>query len=139
MDKFELTSPKGTVGEFELPGFEIIEMPNWLTVVLTGVLLAAYTTLIYFISTNSEAPWKQGTITFIALVVYHFLGYWIRPVPDYSNLGYLGGAINNPFRISDNFNRTLVGLRFLLLPGQAAVSVFATFFHLFKGKKSPTR
>lgn len=50
--------------------------------------------------------------------LYLIAGYFIRPSPDTSNLGWCGGLIDNPFRYSDDFNRILLFLWLALLPGR---------------------
>lgn len=54
----------------------------------------------------------------ILLTLYVFVGFYVTIRPDYSNMGWLGGAIDNPFRFSDDANRTLAVLQVLLLPGK---------------------
>jgi hypothetical protein len=72
----------------------------------------------YYIAFGTSFQIKE-ILTFIAsMIIYCTAGYYIMPKPDYSNLGWLGGLINNPFRISDNFNRILVFIKVILLPGR---------------------
>ncbi len=52
------------------------------------------------------------------LTLYVFASHKITARPDYSNVGWLGGLLNNPFRISDDFNRGLVYLQAFLFPGK---------------------
>jgi hypothetical protein len=51
------------------------------------------------------------------LLFYMLVGYCIRPRPDTSNIGWLGGLFDNPFRISDDINRLLIFLAVVLWPG----------------------
>ena len=53
-----------------------------------------------------------------SLFLYILLSHLINAQPDYSNVGWLGGLIDNPFRISDDYNRWVVYLQALLLPGK---------------------
>lgn len=58
------------------------------------------------------------TIWFIVFGVYLFLALIMRPEPKYSNMGWLNGLIDNPFRITDDYNRTLFLLLIILYPGR---------------------
>jgi len=64
--------------------------------------------------------WSAAELVGIALgtVLYLFLGYTVHPQPDYSNIGWLGGLFDHPFRYSDDINRFLVILTVLLWPGR---------------------
>lgn len=60
-----------------------------------------------------------NTVTFILiLLIYCFISYKFIPQPDATNVGLLGGLIDHPFRISDDFNRMLIVLLVLLYPGR---------------------
>jgi len=65
----------------------------------------------------------------IGLVIYSVVAYLIRPKPDMNNLGYFGGLINRPFDYTDDWNRFLLNLKVLLLPGviisEAIVDLFS--------------
>lgn len=63
---------------------------------------------------------------------YLLLSYFITPRPDSSNMGWFGGLINNPFRISDDANRLLVFFYLFLLPGKLVVFALQTFYRLIK-------
>lgn len=51
-------------------------------------------------------------------MIYVALAFFIVPRPDYDNMGFLGGLINNPWRYSDNYNRSLRDWNVLLGPGR---------------------
>ncbi len=53
----------------------------------------------------------------LGTLIYLALGYFVHPKPEYQNLGLFWGLIDNPFRISDNWNRWLVSLEVVLMPG----------------------
>ena len=53
-----------------------------------------------------------------ALVAYLLLGYTVHPKPDPTNVGWLGGVIDHPFRYSDDINRFLFFLLLLLWPAR---------------------
>ncbi len=63
------------------------------------------------------------TVKFAGMVaggelLYLCVGYLLRPAPDTSNLGWFGGLMDDPFRASDDWNRFLLYLKILLLPGR---------------------
>ena len=66
--------------------------------------------------------WTSSTETFVAgigvSVGYLIVAYFVRPTPNYSNVGLLGGLIDHPFRFSDDVNRFLIFLQALLWPGR---------------------
>lgn len=51
-------------------------------------------------------------------LIYVGIAFFIVPRPNYGDLGYLDGLINNPFRYSDNYNRSLRTWAVLLGPGR---------------------
>jgi hypothetical protein len=73
------------------------------------------------------------------LALYVVVSYRINPKPDYSDVGWLGGLLNNPFRLSDNYNRWQSYLQAVLLPGKLmAYSLALTVFigqHIYKRVK----
>lgn len=89
--------------------------------VIVSFLLAAaalggwgYLILVVFEVRSTEGLVGCGLGTF----VYLLLGYFLHPKPDTSNLGWLGGMMDHPFRYSDDINRFLLTLMILLLPGR---------------------
>lgn len=54
----------------------------------------------------------------LALGCYLGLAWLIHPRPDRSNLGWCGGLVDDPFRCSDDWNRGLLWLALLLMPGR---------------------
>ena len=61
------------------------------------------------------------------LLIYSVLGYVVHPEPDWQDMGCLGALFDNPFRISDNFNRILSVLLLCLLPARFISETFADF------------
>ena len=58
--------------------------------------------------------------TAIVSLIYLAIAYVFRPEPSRENLGWFGGMIDNPFRYSDDINRSLLWVSILLWPGRAA-------------------
>lgn len=74
----------------------------------------------------------------IFLVIYLLLAFAVRIQPDYDNLGWVPFVINNPFRLSDNFNRFLVILTILFAPGKYISRSLVEFYRYCK-RKSATK
>jgi len=64
------------------------------------------------------ATMHGGIAGVAATILYLVLAYFLHPTPDYSNLGWLGGLMNHPFRYSDDLNRLLLFLVVFLWPGR---------------------
>ena len=77
----------------------------------------------------------QATLALGSLGVYCFVAYHITPHPDYANVGWLRGLVNNPFRISDDLNRWLVLLRVLLWPGRFVTVSLRDLGWLLRGRR----
>jgi hypothetical protein len=71
-------------------------------------------------------------------LVYLLAGYFIRPAPDYSNVGWLGGMMDHPFRYSDDINRSLLALLFVLWPGRFVAESSVDFVVLLRNAGGPT-
>jgi hypothetical protein len=76
---------------------------------------------------------SDSRLTFSAvLIIYLLISYVFTPNPDSSNMGWFGGLMNNPFRISDNFNRFLLFAYILMLPGKLIVFAIQALYKLIK-------
>lgn len=73
---------------------------------------------LFYITVLNNFNFINTAIFIINLFVYCFISYKFIPQPDASNVGLLGGLIDHPFRISDDFNRMLIVLLALLYPGR---------------------
>lgn len=60
----------------------------------------------------------------IGFSVYAFIAHFVHPEPDTSNMGYAGGLIDDPFRISDDHNRFLFFFGLFLAPGRFFAEAF---------------
>ena len=58
-----------------------------------------------------------GTPTILVLLYIGF-SFFVIPRPDTDNLGWMGGMVNDPFRYTDDWNRSLVSLNHTLAPGR---------------------
>lgn len=73
-----------------------------------------------FVTTALVGPFASGRVGTVAgvMAVYLLLAYFVRPQPDYDNLGWAGGIFDNPLRYSDDINRLLVFVMVVLWPGR---------------------
>jgi len=73
----------------------------------------------YFVVSVYGVPTAGGLVwlTF-GTFVYLSLSYFVHPKPDTSNIGWMGGLMDHPFRYSDDVNRFLIFLLIVLWPGR---------------------
>ena len=111
---FERRNPR-PVGDIEFAGGKPGNT-DWLPlrVVLSGAALVSF---LYSTFDSTHDLIDRAGIVF-GVLVYLAAGYWIRPRPDYGNLGIAGTPIDHPFRWSDDANRILVFLLALFWPGR---------------------
>jgi hypothetical protein len=82
--------------------------------IVSGLMLAGLVWLLHKFGLRRPDHWA---IAIGVTAAYLCLGYFVRPEPDWDNIGWLGGMMNHPFRYSDNINRTLLTFKILLWPG----------------------
>ena len=102
--------------------------PRWVLILRAAIGLAMIAAPLVIASVG--APFSLGHVGLVAmfLVVYLGLAYYLRPTPDYSNMGWLGGVIDDPFRYSDDVNRFLWFLKLVLWPGRFATTSIVDLF-----------
>lgn len=85
--------------------------------------------------------WTVYRNTAVALFFYSFVAYFVHPEPDTSNMGWLGGLMDHPFRYSDDVNRFLLFLLIFLLPGRFLSESFVDLIRLIRhaGHRSPSQ
>lgn len=113
------------IGEIIRPGkigtVDITKRKNEKRIVMLivkTILSIAIVTFLYYLIFGFSFQLK-GVLLYVAVMaVYSIAGYLILPKPDYSNVGWLGGVFDNPFKISDDFNRMLVFVMVILMPGR---------------------
>jgi hypothetical protein len=119
----------GPVGDIDAGGQTLFDRgikKGW-AIFFMLIGLAVLGALLWFILSGENILWSL-----VFLVFYLLLSYLLTPRPESSNLGWLGGLINNPFRISDNINRFLVFFYLFLLPGKLMVFAIQPFYRLLK-------
>ena len=77
---------------------------------------------------QSDHKWQW----LIAMGIYLIISFFASPQPDNSNMGWAGGLIDNPFRISDDFNRLLAIFALMLLPGKIILYAAQTILNTFR-------
>ena len=117
----EPTNP-GPVGKVEVnaPEPDDDEPPKkWLIWVAMGIGLILVCVCLYWVFYNLlYAGAKPVLLKLCWLTLYVLISHLITATPDYTNVGWLGGLMDNPFRISDDYNRWLVFFQAILLPGK---------------------
>ncbi|MBI1246533.1 hypothetical protein GC197_01665 [bacterium] len=85
------------------------------TIMTAGLFWVPYHFLpIYFPITGWHVI---GTPTILVLL-YLGISFFVIPRPDTDNLGWMGGMANDPFKYTDDWNRSLVSLNHTLAPGR---------------------
>jgi hypothetical protein len=94
--------------------------PSWTVMIVRFVIAAALLGVAYYLVFEYLAVPTTNSITWAIGITaaYLLLGYYVHPRPDTSNMGWLGGLMDNPFRWSDDVNRCLLFLTLLLWPGR---------------------
>ena len=100
--------------------------------ILKTILAIAIAAGLYYWVFGISFHFKQF-VTFVTIMaVYSAAGYFISPEPDYSNVGWLGGVFDNPFRFSDDINRMLIFVRVILIPGRLIATTVASWIDYSK-------
>ncbi|WP_254512193.1 hypothetical protein [Anatilimnocola floriformis] len=97
--------------------------PAWLVLLkLTGLAaMIAMAVGIAYPSLRQALPAVQSAAVIAgAILIYSGLAFFFRPEPNTDNLGYCGGMRDNPWKLSDDFNRGLLDLHMVLGPGRYA-------------------
>jgi hypothetical protein len=121
--------PIGEINERRLPKKN--EPVDWFVLIFGQFF---FWILIYFIvryCLKQEIP----SVYFISIVPLFFsyclLGFFIDIKPRYDNMGF-GGFVDNPFRHSDDVNRTLFFFKVILSPALLMSLSFVQLIILFK-------
>ncbi|MCA8926237.1 MAG: hypothetical protein KDD82_30800 [Planctomycetes bacterium] len=109
--------------------------PTWVLIRLVlscAVLVGAWILVFghYAVEVNAH------NVGIAAAVAFSYLGlaWLIRPQADFSNMGWAGGLIDNPFRYSDDLNRTLLFLTVVLFPGRLIADSLGDSVRLVLGR-----
>jgi len=121
----------GRVGDIDAMGAPlVVQKIKRIWVILMVVLGLLFLALAFWAIKETSGSNRWALI--IGLIIYLVIAFFITPEPDTKNLGLLGGLIDHPFRISDDFNRFLLFFYILLLPGKLIIFSFQAIYKLLK-------
>lgn len=123
------------VGGFEIADGVNIRQPAYVVAPKVVISLIGIVSVYLAAFSLEEVEFNPGMLTLITggLLVYLGVAWFFRPEPNYNNLGWAGGLLDDPFKFSDGQNRFLLQLKILLLPGLFVTQSFielATLLHL---------
>ncbi|MFP4029818.1 MAG: hypothetical protein ACLFWL_18725 [Candidatus Brocadiia bacterium] len=108
----------GNVGGFDTPTRKPIHK-RWAVFVRFAVAVILLGVGFYLLFAYAVEPTNKSVALALAVAFFYlFIAYLIRPAPDMENIGWCGGLFDNPFRYSDDINRTLLSLKLILMPGR---------------------
>jgi hypothetical protein len=125
----ELIRP-GKVGTVDITKRKREKHIGWL--IVKTILSIAIVTVLYYLIYGKSFHTKELLLYITIMAVYSAAGYFILPKPDYTNIGWLGGIFDNPFKISDDINRMLIFVMILLMPGRLISTTVLSWIDLFK-------
>jgi hypothetical protein len=123
--------PRGSIekgGGFPEPPYNNVAW-IWGVIATSLVLLLYYKTVFQGIDVFN---WPDRLLGFLLVSGYLWISYWVLVKPNYENVGWLGGLIDHPFRIPDDYNRFLIFLRLLLFPGKFLSQGMVVFWKLLQ-------
>ncbi len=126
----------GSVGSFEFGGRRP-DHPNHTAILVRTIIIGAISVaLTVWAMVEGVAAYKIGYGVGFALT-YVLAGWTFRPLPDTSNMGWLGGMMDNPFRWSDDLNRFMLFLKIVLWPGMIVADTLFDFVVFCCGAPDP--
>lgn len=108
----------GDQGSLAVTSPELRWRPGVWVVLHTAVALMVLGTFGFFLVVWTWPAWGWTVGWSIGLVLYLLMAHYFVPTPDMGNLGWFGGILDNPFRWSDDWNRLLIFLWIVLIPGR---------------------
>ena len=124
----------GSVGRIDVHENERTRS-RWSVIVLGVVALIVAVLPLYFFyryGSSGRGQWAEIFFIFSIEIMYLGLAYWLKPEPDTRNLGWFGW-MDNPFRISDDYNRFLFVFAALLLPGRlVSIGIVDLFYAIYQ-------
>ncbi len=100
--------------------------------IVKSILSIAIVAVLYYLIFGISFHLKEALLFVAVVTVYSAISYLISPKPDYSNMGWLCGAIDNPFKISDDINRTIFWVMILLVPGRLISTTVLSWIDLIR-------
>lgn len=119
----------GPVGEVDFKDNETEVSRDFITLrfILSVIIIGLFEYFVAFHS-GSQKDFLSILTPNIVFVVYLIISYLIKVRPEYRNTGWLPFIIDNPFRISDDYNRFLAVLNILCIPGKFLSRSVVMFF-----------
>jgi len=108
----------GDQGSLAVTAPEVRWRPGAWVVLHAAVALMILGTVVFFLVSWTLPAWGWTVGWSVGLMLYFFMAHYFVPVADTGNLGWLGGVFDNPLRWSDDWNRLLIFLWIVLLPGR---------------------
>lgn len=97
--------------------------PAWLVLLKLlglGVMIAVAVGIAYPSLRQVLPPLQSAAVIAGAILIYAGLAFFLRPEPCEENLGFSGGMYDDPYKYSDNINRSLLSMHCYLGPGRYA-------------------
>jgi hypothetical protein len=103
--------------------------PPIVTIIATIISIIVLGLPLYVADFPTDIAERWGTYLGIigAEIIYLIIGFFVDAQPKTNSMGWMGGLIDNPFRISDDINRILFIVNILLLPGRLISVVILNF------------
>lgn len=112
----EIIDP-GSVGTIEAAAPEIQSRPRTTIIVHFTFALGLFLAIVVGLCLWNWGHWGWLAFWLIILAIYLFAAHYLTPTPDYDNMGWCGGWLDNMFRFSDDLNWYLWILKIVLMPG----------------------
>lgn len=123
----------GARGSIQFSGEKKTPRTNGIVLLRFLIALIIIAVIYYLVFDNiCQVNLKNAAIISGVILAYCLIGYFVRPQPDTSNIGLLGGLIDHPFRYSDDINRFLIFLKIFLMPGYFLMESVINIFLLLR-------
>jgi hypothetical protein len=104
-------------------------------IVIRGVIAIAIAIVVFIgIARLAHTPGDR-LAALLAVIVYCLVAYWVAVRPRLDNMGWFGGFVDDPFRWSDDANRTLLFVGVLLGPGRFVTGSLRDLFAYWRGER----
>lgn len=102
--------------------------PKNVWIIILGIISLSLTIAFSVFVIQKSSSIDSMLISFLFSFLYLILAFRIQFRIPQNNIGWFGTPIDNPFRISDDYNRVLLLLQVILLPGKL---ISTSLFNLF--------
>lgn len=99
--------------------YETRKKPVWLVLLkLSGLVAMVAIGFLLIVPPLPLPVWQSCALAAGIMLLYVGIAFFVRPEPNTDNLGWGGGAFNDPTQYSDNINRMLWKVHCFLGPGR---------------------